>query len=76
MSELEVSAHLVDGGLQEFPVGHDFLQKLLFLETQGVEAKSLIHALLTDDWGAPPLFVRVVGFGPDGKRVDITIPYK
>lgn len=73
---LNVVAKLVDGGQQEFHAGPDFLSKLHALESKGVEGKALIHALLTDDWGAPPLLISVSGTAADGSAINITIPYR
>lgn len=76
MATLEVTAHLVDGCLLDFDVDPDFLARLASLRGQGLEGRALIHELLTDDWGAPPVFVRIVGSGFDGNPIDITIPYE
>lgn len=75
MATPKVTAHLVNGCLLDFDVDPDFLERLRTLETQGLAGRSLIHALLTDDWGAPPVFLRIVGAGSNG-YVDITIPYE
>ena len=75
MAAPSVTAHLVNGHLLDFDVDPDFLGRLTALQAQGLVGRSLIHELLTDDWGAPPIFLRVVGLGPDG-AVDITIPYE
>ncbi len=73
---LQLQVSLVNGDGHEFPVGEDFLLRLKELEDSGLRGKSLIHALLSDDWGAPPLFVTITGHGPDGMPVDIRIPYR
>lgn len=76
MATLEVTAHLVNGCLLDIDVEPDFLARLQSLQGQGLEGRALIHELLTDDWGAPPVFLRIVGAGLDGKSIDITIPYE
>jgi hypothetical protein len=73
---VKVTISLVDGGLQEFDKGTSFLKKLSELKAQGFSGKELIHALLTDDWGAPPLYVKIKGKDEAGNNIDITIPYR
>lgn len=75
MTALKVTAHLVSGSVLDFQVEPDFLAKLQSLQAKGLQGASLIHELITDDWGAPPVFVRIVGVAPDGRTIDITIPY-
>jgi hypothetical protein len=49
---------LVDGSdYPPEPRGHEFIASLLELEAQGANEKEVIHALLGDDWGAPPKVV-------------------
>jgi hypothetical protein len=76
MNAFTVKAHLVDGGLQEFTFGPELLQHLESLQKQGYTGKELIHRLITDDWGAPPVFVGISGTMSDGRAVDIRIPYR
>ena len=60
MSNIEITATLVDGGLMDFSeYGHELLPKFLKFQAKGYKGKSLIHAFITDDWGAPPRFVDV-----------------
>lgn len=76
MSHVTVTAALVDGGALDFVPGPDFLDRLRALQAQGVEGREIIHALLTDDWGPPPVFVMVAGTDADGRQIDIRIPYE
>jgi hypothetical protein len=75
MSTVMVRVHLVNGDLQEFREGGDFLRRLARLEREGLQGRALIHELITDDWGAPP--VRVVLSGTDlaGAAFTRSIPY-
>ena len=75
MTSVSVAIRMVDGSLSEFAADEGFLEKLRALQTQGLHGKQLIHKLLSDDWGPPPLAVEIRGTAPDGKRVDIRIPY-
>ncbi|BCV58979.1 hypothetical protein [Shewanella algae] len=71
-----VSISLVDGGLQEFEESDSFLQRLDQLKSEGYEGKSLIHELITDDWGAPPLYVKISGKTSQGQEINEHIPYQ
>jgi hypothetical protein len=75
MNTVRVSVRLVDGGLLELTKGAGFLRELQSLQSQGFVGKELVHRLLTDDWGAPPLSVEISGKAPDGKNVEVRIPY-
>ena len=63
---LEINAYLVDGSVQ--PLGTDetdaaFLSRMRTLEDEGFCGRELIEKLFTDDWGAPPKFVVIIGDG-------------
>jgi hypothetical protein len=51
MSQIIVRAYLVDGSLQEFSFGIDFLERLKYLKSAGYRGRRLINKLITDDWG-------------------------
>jgi hypothetical protein len=68
---IKVLADLADGSQMRF-TGDHYLSKYKSLAAQGYEGKTLIHALLTDDWGAPPLRVRILENGEEVAR----IPYR
>lgn len=76
MSKILVSARLVDGGLYELEAEPELLARMRQLQAQGLAGKQLIHQLVTDDWGAPPVFVDIRGATPDGSTVDVRIPYR
>ena len=67
---IQVTIRFVDGSLQEVTETKDFLLRLSELKEQGYEGKDLINRLITDDWGAPPVFVQIKGSG-----IDLQIPY-
>lgn len=75
MTEVRVSIRFVDGGLQDYLEGPDFLSKLRLLQSQGVAGKQLVHELIGDDFGAPPSGVEVWGKDKDGQGFSIKIPY-
>ncbi|CAG9933275.1 hypothetical protein [Candidatus Nitrotoga arctica] len=75
MNAIQVSIRLVDGGMQEFTCGHELLHKLHSLQSQGLAGKQLIHRLITDDWGAPPVLVEIKDIGLNGESLAIRIPY-
>lgn len=64
----QVSAHLVDGSLLD--MGSVPAASLRRLQAEGYEGRALIHALITDDWGAPPRFIELTRLGER-----IRIPY-
>jgi len=68
---IKVLADLTDGSQMRF-TGDHYLSKYKSLAVQGYEGKALVHALLTDDWGAPPMRVRIL---EDGLQVAV-IPYR
>jgi hypothetical protein len=68
---IKVLADLADGSQMRF-TGDHYVSKYKSLAAQGYEGKALIHALLTDDWGAPPLRVRIQ---ENGNEVAL-IPYR
>jgi hypothetical protein len=46
-----------------------WLLKYEALAADGFKGKALIHALLGDDWGPPPLFVRILENGEEVARI-------
>jgi hypothetical protein len=75
VTSLRVVARLVDGGEHDFSYGQEFLNRLADLEARGYNGKELIHALITDDWAAPPVVVTVDGTDADGRQVQRVLPY-
>lgn len=56
--------------------GPELLDRLRDLDAQGLGGRRLIHELLTDDWGAPPVYVDIAGTDDAGQAVDVRIPYR
>ncbi|NCT83296.1 MAG: hypothetical protein GXC94_09145 [Comamonadaceae bacterium] len=50
--------------------------KLVYLQAQGLEGKQLVHQLLNDDWGAPPVYIDITGADDTGHPVEVRIPYR
>jgi hypothetical protein len=75
MNRVTVLARLVDGGIQDFEFGPEFLDHLRALRAEGLTGKRLIHALITDDWGPPPRMVEISGTTTKGEYVNVTIHY-
>ncbi len=75
MTTISVSIRMVDGSLSEFASDESLLRKLYALQGQGLRGKQLIHQLLSDDWGPPPLVVEIYGTSSDGKQIHVRIPY-
>lgn len=72
---MTVEARLVDGGLLTYDTTPKLWRRLLELEAKGLAGKALIHELLPDDWGPPPVSVTISGRSDDGKKVSRYIPY-
>lgn len=70
---LTACAYLVNGEMLDLGVVIE--ASLKRLQAEGYSGRALIDALITDDWGAPPRFVEIVGKGADGKRISLRIPY-
>lgn len=60
MRSLQVLTAFVDGNVQE----HGFNS-----------GKEFIHALIGDDFAAPPRYMRLLAVDTSGKQVSIAIPY-
>ena len=73
----KVTIRTVDGGLQEYEEsGNKLIRKLIALQNDGCKGKQLIHDLISDDWGVPPLCVQIEGKSKDGDKINVTIPYE
>lgn len=57
---VKVIAHLADGGSRESDSAEDLIQKAAQLRQQGLGDRAIIHVLITNDWGAPPIYVELV----------------
>ena len=73
MVRVEVS--LVHGGDQSWTEGDSLVREMEELKRSGLKGKALIHALIADDWGPPPIGVRIRGTLEDGSTVNEWIPY-
>lgn len=49
---VKVSISLVNGSLQEYSEGDNFVSRLKLLQSQGYQGKALVHELISDDWGS------------------------
>jgi hypothetical protein len=73
---ITVSVKTVDGGKQEWTEGDPFYRRFLSLRDSGLSGKALVDALLSDDWGAPPVSVLLAGKLEDGTQIEESIRYK
>jgi hypothetical protein len=76
MSSVSVVARLVDGSAQDWAFGEEFLERLAALEREGLKGRGLIDSLLGDDWGPPPLSIRITWTRQDGALIDRQIVYE
>jgi hypothetical protein len=67
-SEVNVLVRLVNGDLMEH-TGEHWLSEYRTLAARGFEGKALIHELITDDLGAPPLFVQILENGVEVAKI-------
>lgn len=74
MPMLEACAYLVDGSMLD--MGAVSAAKLRRLEAEGYEGRELINELLTDDWGAPPRFIELIGKDAVGQPLRHVIHYE
>lgn len=51
---------LVDGGHAEMELPDAALETIARLQREGYMGRSIINRVLTDDWGAPPVYVDFV----------------
>lgn len=70
---IEATAYLVDGSVLD--LGRVSIAKLLRLQGEGYAGRELVHALITDDWGAPLRYVKLAGTDDAGKPCEIVIHY-
>lgn len=54
---VRANAHLRDGGLAEFDLPDSTLQRIEQLRRDEFSDRQIIQKLITDDWGAPPVYV-------------------
>lgn len=69
-----VEIRTVDGGYQKYKENDQFLNRLKSLQARGYTGKELIHTLIGDDWGAPPLVV-VIKWSENSQNFTENIPY-
>lgn len=74
MGTVTVTVRTVDGGMQEWFEDLQFLGRLRTLQAEGLDGKELIHALVSDDWGAPPRSVQIHGQDAGGHSFSVEIP--
>lgn len=72
---VKVAVDLVDGSYDEWNEPLSILAKHDRLVHDGLRGKALVHALLHDDWGPPPVRITLSCPGVDGKLIEIAIPY-
>lgn len=72
---IKVLIRFVDGSAMERSVDDADLARLVAFERDGLTGKALIHAWLSDDWGAPPTDITIQGVTSRGQHVNRTLFY-
>ena len=54
---VHAEARLRNGGLAEFDLPDNTMQRIEQLRRDGITERGIIQKLITDDWGCPPRFV-------------------
>lgn len=73
---IQVTISFVDGGLEKFEEDDAFIKRMDDLKYQGYEGRSLIHELITDDWAASPVYIKIIGITTKGKKISEHIAYE
>jgi hypothetical protein len=72
---VRVDVRLVDGSAMDWIEPPSILQRLAELEARGFQGKPLIHELLTDDWGPPPVTITLTWTDANGRPATRMLPY-
>jgi hypothetical protein len=67
---LKVEIALANGSAMDLAEDDRFYEKLLRLRYDEFEGRQLVDELISDDWGAPPIGVRITGELSDGTVID------
>ena len=67
---VRAEAHLRDGGLAEFDLPDDTMQRIEQLRRDEHSERAIIQKLITDDWAAPPRYVEFRKQGLPPVRLD------
>jgi hypothetical protein len=73
---IHITVSTVDGGAQDWTESDSFYLRYMFLRQSGYEGKALVHELITDDWGPPPVGVKLTGRLENGTAMNEYIPYR
>ncbi len=72
---LNVFIQFVDGGSTSWDESDDLYSRYKTAIANGLEGRSLVHEVLTDDWAAPPLGIYITGTTATGETVDLVLDY-
>jgi hypothetical protein len=72
---IKVLIRFVDGSAMEHSVDDADLARLVAFERDGLTGMALIHAWLSDDWGAPPIDITIQGVTARGQHINRTLFY-
>ena len=73
---VHVSVSTIDGGFQEWTKPDSFYRDCLAMRLAGLDGKSIIHKLFSDDWKSSPKGARLSGTLDDGTAIDEYVSYK
>ena len=73
---VKVKIYFVNNEFHFYDEDPEIIQELKELQHLGYKGKELINKLFTDDWGAPPKFVKIIGNDSKGNPVKIQLNYE
>jgi hypothetical protein len=73
---VKVSISFVNGEYREYYDSYKLIERYDVLLQEGLLGKQLVHELLTDDWGPPPVGVRLEGRRKDNRDFHAHIEYR
>lgn len=73
---ITIQTFYIDGSTSEHTTDASIIEKLIYLKNLGYGGKELVHHLLTDDFGAPPISFNISGKLKNGTEIIETIYYR
>ena len=75
-STVQLRIGFVNGDALDLEKPWSFVGDVEAMRARGVEDWRIVHELISDDWGPPPLNIEVTGTWPDGKPLLLKLHYR